>query len=533
MLPFLNPTNKKSKKFVVAFKGLNYGEGYEDGEFSDTKNISLDEFPCLTQRTGRVWEKNTYSAATSVCYKDGKFGGVFVVNGNNVIRNGSSIANLSVTIGKKQMVGVGNYLIIFPDKVYYNVETGESGSMDVEEKYMAKVTSQTIELVKTEGYPMAFAFSKGDTVEISGIPGYFDESNPKSATIREWEPEKLTFDANAFTANSTAAKITIKRTVPELEYICESNYRLWGVKDNTIYGSKYMDPLNFQSFDGSAGDSYAIDVGTDGDFTGCIPYTSHICFFKENVLHKLYGSKPSNFQLVNSQVYGVQKGSERSMCIINETLYYKGVNGVYAYTGGIPNLVSDKFGMKRFHSACATTDGSKYYIGMCEEATVDKEPKHGVYVYDTRKNLWLQEDDFNCVDMAFDGQSVLLLESNNMYYVLKGEVADTLPWADEPTPIEWSVTFCPFNEVMNERKGYSKFHLRLDLSEGASVDVEIKRNTDTQWQNVYTISDSNKAQTVTVPILPARCDSVEIRLSGTGVCKLRTFIREFYVGSDV
>ena len=531
MLPFLNPTNKKSKKYVVAFKGLNYGEGYEDGEFSDTKNISLDEFPCLTQRTGRVWQDNAYGGATSMCYKDGTNGGVFVVDGTNVIRDGElRLANV-VKPGRKQMVGVGNYLIIFPDKVYYNVETDKVGYMEIEETYMAKVTSQAIELQKQDGYPESFAFSKGDTVEITGIPGYYD--SPKSATIREWSPEKLTFDANAFTANSTAAEVTIKRTVPELEYICESNYRLWGVKGNTIYGSKYMDPLNFQSFDGSSGDSYAIDVGTDGDFTGCIPYTSHICFFKENVLHKLYGSKPSNFQLVNSQVYGVQKGSERSMCIINETLYYKGVNGVYAYTGGIPTLVSDKFGMKRFKNACATTDGSKYYISMLEEANAGEIAKYGVYVYDTRKNLWLQEDDFNCVDMAFDGQSVFLLESNNLFYVLKGEVGDTKPWEDVSTPIPWSVTFCPFNEVMNERKGYSKFHLRLDLSEGASVDVEIKRNTDTQWQKVYTISDSNKAQTVTVPILPARCDSVEIRLSGTGVCKLRTFIREFYVGSDV
>lgn len=528
----MNPTNKKSKKYVVAFKGLNYGEGYEDGEFSDTKNISLDEFPCVTQRCARWWDRSTFGYATSMCYKDGAKGGVFVADGQSLVRDFDKYVTELSNDERKQMVGVGNYLIIFPDKKYYNVETGEVGYMEIEEVYKATVTSNTIDLVKEENYPTKFAFSKGDTVEISGIPGYYDKNDPKSATIREWGSEKLTFDANSFTAEKTAREITIKRTVPDLDYICESNYRLWGAKGNTIYGSKYMDPLNFQSFDGSSGDSYAIDVGTDGDFTGCIPYTSHICFFKENVLHKLYGSKPSNFQLVNSQVYGVQKGSERSMCIINETLYYKGVNGVYAYTGGIPNLVSDKFGTKRFHNACATTDGSKYYIAMREGADEYGAGEYGVYVYDTRKNLWVQEDDLACIDMAFDGQMVHMLTPTYSYSVMKGVDKDIKEQTGEEFPIPWSVTFCPFNEVMNERKGYSKFHMRLDLSEGASVVVKIKRNTDTQWHDVYTISDS-KAQTVTVPILPARCDSVEIQLSGTGVCKLRTFIREFYVGSDV
>lgn len=335
----------------------------------------------------------------------------------------------------------------------------------------------------------------------------------------------MTFDSNAFTADETPTSITIKRDVPALEYICESNYRLWGVKGNTIYGSKYMDPLNFQSFGGSSGDSYAIDVGSDGEFTGCIPYTSHICFFKENMLHKLYGSKPSNFQLVNSQVYGVQAGSGRSMCIINETLYYKGVNGVYAYTGGIPELVSGKLGTKRFHSACATTDGTKYYISMQDEAD-----NHGLYVYDTRKNLWVQEDDLPCVDMTFGEGHAWMLTKESLIKVDRGAHEDTLP--DGTIPIEWSVTFCPFNEVMNERKGYSKFHMRLDLSAGAWLQVEIKRNTDTKWQTVYT-THNERDKTITVPILPARCDSVEIRLSGKGVCKLHTFIREFYVGSDV
>ena len=525
----MNPTNKKSKKYVVAFKGLNYGEGYEDGEFSDAKNISLDEFPCLTQRHGRITSSFEYGDAKSLCYKDGKYGGLFIATDSTVTRYGEYnpflVSDPFVKKVKKQMVGVGNYLIIFPDKKYYNVETGELDSMELTYKWSSTFTSSEI---VAAGTGCNFPFKKGDTVVVSGSAR---SENNKSVTIREYSPHKLTFDANAFTEDKTAVMVTVTRTVPDLDYICESNYRLWGVSGNTIYGSKYMDPLNFQSFDGSSGDSYAIDVGSGGKFTGCIPYTSHICFFKENMLHKLYGSKPSNFQLVNSQVYGVQDGSEGSMCIVNETLYYKGVNGVYAYNGGIPSLVSGKFGRRMFDSACATTDGDKYYIAM-RDVTSDKQEDrtYGVYVYDIRKNSWAKEDNLDCVDMAYDLQGVWMLTDPYVYLVQRGESYDVT--SDGNTQIPWSVTFCPFNEVMNERKGYSKFHMRLDLSEGASLLVEVKRNNDSKWNEVKTIKESS-AQTVTIPILPKRCDSVEIRLSGKGVCKLRTFIREFYVGSDV
>ena len=523
MLPFLNPTNKKSKKYVVAFKGLNYGEGYEDGEFSDAKNISLDEFPCLTQRNGREKEDvavGKYNGGSNLLFKDGEYGGRFIISDNKLFRNDEEIFDYIVERKKRQMVGIGNYVIIYPEKYYFNVATGEHKPMEM--KVKAKMTFTENSITITED-GKTFKFSKGDTIMISGSN---KDANNRSATIREYEEKKLTFDANTFTADTTELQITITRTVPELDYICESNYRLWGVKDNTIYGSKYMDPLNFQSFDGSAADSYAIDVSTEGKFTGCIPYTSHICFFKENMLHKLYGSKPANFQLVNSQVYGVQEGSAGSMCIINETLYYKGVNGVYAYNGGIPSLVSDKLGSKMFGNACAATDGNKYYISMSDSAE-----NYGLFVYDVRKNLWVQEDSIACNDMEFGEGRVWMLTKDSLWAVKRDSDEDT--YNGETLPIEWSVTFCPFNEVMNERKGYSKFHMRLDLSEGASLLVEVKRNTDTQWEEVKTISSNSSAQTVTVPILPERCDSVEIRLSGRGVCKLRTFIREFYVGSDV
>lgn len=505
MLPFLKETNNKSKKYVVAFQGINYGEGYTDGEFSETRNISTAEYPCVSQRFSRT-QVGAYIAPTTLHPK----GSLMVIDGTSAIYDGVVVG--TVAAGRKQMAVVGNYILIFPDKAYYNVETKQFGSMEARVSATGLVFTDSVITTTGADWP----FRVGDAVEIAGCTVHAE--NNKTIIVRGVEGKKLTFYENSFTAGTETGAVTISRNVPDLDFICESNYRLWGTKGNTIYGSKYGDPLNFNVFDGLTGDSYYIDVGSDGEFTGCVPYSSHICFFKENTLHKLYGSKPSNYQIVTSQVYGVQAGSERSICCINETLIYKGVGGVYAYTGGVPELISEKFGVRKFSEACAATDGSRYYISMREGAVWH------TFVYDVLRNLWVHEDNAHCVDMAFhDGHVYFLTADGNLLKV--DEAADR-------SETEWSVTFCPFNETINERKGYSKFHLRLELAAGSQLTIEQKRNIDTEWMTAFTMQN-DRARTISVPVIPARCDSVEIRLSGKGECLLRTFVREFFTGSDV
>ena len=509
MLPYLTQTQNPSKKYSVAFRGLNYGEGTLDGEFAETRNLSTDKYPCITQRAERT-RVGQYPLPLTLHSK----GELLVIDGGNVLYAGEKVGEVAYDKNnpkRHQTATVGNYIVIFPDKKYYNVETKEFKSM--EETYEAKGLVFDKSTITTTGDD--FPFKEGDGVEISGCS---NNANNKSIIIRGVESKKLTFYDNSFTAGTEAGTVKIVRKIPDLDFVCENNYRLWGTKGNTIYSSKFSDPLNFNVFDGLSSDSYYIDVGSDGEFTGCMPYSSHICFFKENTLHKLYGTKPSNFQITTANVYGVQKGSERSMQIVNEQLLYKGVGGVYAYTGGVPELISDKFGNKRFTDAVACCDGEKYYISM------KQGEQCSLYCYDVMRNIWLREDETDAVDMAFhDGKVYFLDARGGLYYIDKE--------ADRSN-IEWEAVFCTINETIYERKGYSKFQLRMDLDEGAWLAVDIKTDTNPVWNQVYTTHNA-KAKTVSIPIMPTRCDSVDIRLRGKGVCTIKTFLREFTVGSDV
>lgn len=517
MLPYLSEVQNTTKKYSVVFRGINYGVGTQEGEFAETYNLSTDQYPCITQRAERIMASK-YTKPTTLHAK----GQLLVIDEGQVWYGGNYVGD--VTAGKKQTATIGNYIVIFPDKKYYKVPTeddkdGEFGNMEVEYKIKGlKFTTSTISKSGAN-----FPFGKGDSITIEGSSKN-ENNKTEEIIIRSASANELTFDDNSFTevTEGEDVEITIRRTVPDLDFICESNYRLWGTHGNTIYASAWGDPINFKSFEGIANDSYNIDIGSEGEFTGCIPYASHICFFKENTLHKLYGTKPSNFQVTTVNVYGVQSGSERSMHIVNEQLLYKGVGGIYAYTGGVPELISDSFGNKRFSEAVACCDGEKYYISM--KTNMGDTEEWSMFSYDVLKNIWLREDDTQAVDMTFyDGKVYFLDSKGGLYYIDK---------AADRSNIEWGATLCTIHETMNERKVYSKFHLRMDMSAGAWIAVDIKTDNDLQWKQVYT-THNEKARTVSIPIMPTRCDSIDIRIRGKGKCTIKAIIREFLVGSDV
>ena len=130
--------------------------------------------------------------------------------------------------------------------------------------------------------------------------------------------------------------------MPDLEYLTECDNRVWGCSssENVIYACKLGDPTNWFSYRGIAADSYAVTVGSDGPFTGAATCMGYALFFKENTLHKLYGSKPSDFKLSSLRCRGVARNAARSLCVLNETLYYLSPDGVMAWDGSIPAKVS-------------------------------------------------------------------------------------------------------------------------------------------------------------------------------------------------
>lgn len=51
-LPYMTAATGKNRKQIIAFAGLNYGQGAGDGELAESWGLSSARFPCLSQRDG-------------------------------------------------------------------------------------------------------------------------------------------------------------------------------------------------------------------------------------------------------------------------------------------------------------------------------------------------------------------------------------------------------------------------------------------------------------------------------------------------
>ena len=280
--------------------------------------------------------------------------------------------------------------MIFPDKAYYNTLTGEFGSL--ESTWSGPSLTFTngklydedadANCIQASGVSWEDYFKAGDAVTISGCTKH--PENNKTPIIREIDGDKLYFYEFAFTLDgedgttpyTETGTLTISRTVPDLKFVCENENRLWGCDDTTIYASKLGDIFNWNVFDGLATDSYSVDTGSAGNFTACISYMGYPIFFKEDHIYKVYGSIPTNFEVMGSATLGVAAGSAASLAVAGEVLFYLSRAGIMAYSGGIPQPVGAAFGVDQFRDAAAGSDGLKYYVSMQDQ---DGEWRLNVY----------------------------------------------------------------------------------------------------------------------------------------------------------
>lgn len=355
-------------------------------------------------------------------------------------------------------------------------------------------------------------FQVGDTITLTR------NGAAKTGTVKEVTAWTVTIN-EAFPASMQGTNVDamIGWKYPELSILCQSDNRIWGAEGNTIYASALGDASSFYQYKNLSTDSYAAAVASEGEFTGAIAYSGSVLFFKEDCIHKVLGNYPAQYEIYTYQVPGVMAGAEQSLCNLSEVLYYQGRSGIYAYTGGTPDLISEKFGLRRFRNGRAGTDGVRYYISMQNESGA-----WGLYAFDPALGFWLREDGTHAAEFARVGGTLYYLDTD------RGQLVSM---ETDPDPdIAWSATLCRMDETSHGRKGYSKLYLRADLSAGGWIKAEISTDGG-PFRQVYQ-GHNSRARTLVIPILPQRCDNFQIRLSGKGQCIVRSLVREFSLGSE-
>ncbi len=396
--------------------------------------------------------------------------------------------------------------------------------------------------IKISGFEGDYAFLNSaytvEGVEYNGDPSY---KLGRLIVTAPRVPEFLTWEM-------VNADIVVRRDFPYMDFVCEMGNRLYGCssENHEVYASKLGDPFNWNVFQGVSTDSYAATVGSPGPFTGCIGYRDSVLFFKEDCIHILSGTRPATFQLDTLESNGVQRGSDKSLCIVNETLYFKGTDGYYAYAGGLPQFVSMQLGEKNTGTAYASgTDGVRYYTYLLDKGAGSRiADARNVFVYDTRRGIWTREDDLWVSCFASLGTVLYAFDQDGNVWCLNAERGDvdgrdeehrpTYAWED-PVPektVEWSATSGVLGLDSPFGKYFSGIRLRLQMERGAVFAVSVSYDESGHFQEVTRITVRN-TKSFNIGINVRRSDTMRIRFSGRDGFKLYSVSYVTEQGGDV
>lgn len=576
---------RTSRQMIDVFRGYNHNLRIGEGEFYDMKNLSSNDYPVLSPRERRGIFKTPgvpqgMVAKDSLCYVDG---GDFIIGEERIPMGLTVERDADGNIIPKNLISMGAYVIIMPDKRYINTsDTTDYGPMEASVTTSSEVTFSLCTLegadyegvkiqssapynpknmdywldtsstpnslkqysetsgmwvsiattyIKISALGIGVPFEENDGVKISGIKSEVlaDLNN----TMIIWaKGENYIVVTGILSAVTTQEEpITVTRQMPNMDFIIESENRLWGCRYgealngetvNEIYASKLGDFKNWNCFMGISTDSYAVTVGTDGAFTGAIAFRGSPIFFKEGCMHKVYGNFPANYQVLTTACRGVQKGCSRSLAIVNETLFYKSRAAVCAYDGSLPYEISEPLGDERYGDATAGTLGNKYYISMRDTAK-----KYNLFVYDTLKGMWHREDNTRALDFCNSGGELYYIDPTlNQIKTVRG-TGET-----ERSPIEWEAITGVIGTDSPDKKYISRLDIRMSLTPGARVYIFAQYDSVGEWEQICAMTGTT-LRSFGVPIKPKRCDHLRLKIVGVGEAKIYSICKTIEQGSDI
>lgn len=566
-----------SRQMVDTFKGYNHNLRIGDGEFFDMKNMTSDYYPVLSPRKGRGEYASPTSpkgmiAKDSLCYVDGT---KFVMNEYRI--------DMGLNDEPKQLISMGAYVIIMPDKKWINtLNPTEFGNIEATWESTSDVTftlcnisgetydatasatepkepknlqmwidtssaphtlkqyseasaawvSIATTYIKISAPGIGKAFEQYDGVTISGVKD--DKLQDLNAAMVIWDRGDdyiVVVGILDMVTTQTVADgvITVSRTMPLMDYVTESDNRLWGCRYglaangqvvNEIYACKLGDFKNWNCFMGLSTDSYAAGVGSDGPFTGAVAHLGYPLFFKENCVHKVYGNYPANFQIQDTACRGVQKGCDKSLAIVNETLFYKARNAVCAYDGSLPVEVSYALGNEAYGEAVGGSHGNKYYISMKDTLGASH-----LFVYDMAKGMWHKEDDLQ-VDSFCSCRG-------EMYAISKGKIITMLgTGTPDNRLVSWMAETGEIGISSPDMKYISRLNIRMTLDVGAQMDFYAQYDLSDEWEHLCTMRGTS-LRSFSIPIRPKRCDHMRLRIVGEGTAKIYSITKTIEQGSDI
>lgn len=589
-MPFLPQINTSytSREFTDTFQGYNHNFKIGPGEFFDTENLSADYYPLLSTRKKRGIVQQL-TAGQGMIEKDAL---AYIDNGT-LYYNSLATGLTGISPGDKQIIGMGAYICIFPDKLYFNTQDmTDYGSM--EEHYSnapeggtANVTFQscmsdgtlydrrTISTTEPENPQNGDVWvdtSSGTYYEYSSVQvmwveiqtvytkitfqtmGQLDVNDYDGVVIAGCPVDDLNGNkiiyAHGGDENTNdyvvviglltsdlpdiSCRVTIDRNVPTMDYVCEAQNRLWGC----FYGNDGTQNLN-EIYCCALGDfkNWRQYLGVSTDSWTASVGSDGIWTGAVNYL-----GYPTFFK--ENCIHRVSISSEGAHQLIETEC-----RGVQAGSSRSLQIVGETLFYKSRTDVCAWQGGFpqgisdqlgdvKYYDAVAGSFSNkyyicmrDAESNWNLFVFDTVKNLWIREDDLHVKYFAsVDDELYCIDEEEGLLAPINNLIALNGTIGTHEANLSWKAESGLQYYQYPDMKYVSRYNFRMRCA--GIVKLYIEYDSSGEWIESGQISVMDRFDTVTIPVKPRRCDHLRFKLEGSGYVKIYSIARILEMGSD-
>lgn len=584
------PAPAVTRDSTTIFAGLRLSGRPADGEFVRTENLSTDRYPLLAPRRPRA----VAAALTDPGGLIEKDALGYVADGTLYFA-GAPTPLTGLTAGKKQLVGMGAYICVFPDKKFYNTaDSSDYGSMDAEfvltgtvslapcrydgslysteptssdsapenpendalwldtgsgaapvlRQYSAaldtwaEVATPCTRVTLTSQGSVPALFAQYDGVSVAGLP--LDELNGEKiiyalggASGSAPESDYLVLPGVCpASADYEGVTVSVARRVPDMDYVCQCRNRLWGCR----YGNDGAQNLN---------EIYCCALG---DFKNWSQYLGLST-------DSWRASVGSDGAFTGAAGYLGQPVFFKENCIHRVTVSATGAHsigetpcrGVQKGSAESVVLVGDSLFYKSRADVCVWQGGFPESVSEAlgaERYTDAAAGALGGKYYISMKNSAGEWGLY-----VYDSLLGIWLREDSLHAVsfaaVDGElfcldsdgrlIALTGSIGTPETGVNWSAESGIMYFLQPEHKYLHRLSLRLTMGAGSSVKAEIEYDSSGEWETAGQLSNTGteRPRAMELPLLPLRCDHLRLRISGSGDVRLHALHRYLETGSEL
>ena len=582
-LPRLTP-QRTSVGQVDVFQGMNHNLRINDGEFYEMVNLTSDRYPQMASRKPRGF--HAYKAVEGMIAKDHL---CYVSDGTFYI-NDFPVTDFQLRTGEKQLVSMGAYVIIMPDRAWVNtLNPSDHGFIDAEydatgtgvtmtvaqrdgtdqqiktisteapsnpsnmdlwldisgEKHVLKMWSSTTSMwvsvattyVKISAPGIGTQFEQYDGINLEGLSAAADLDDRRT-DVAALDGAAVVWDKgdNWITVVGLIDRIfampddfsfKVTRKMPEMDFIVEHNNRLWGCR----YG-----------------------LNAKGD-----------------VVNELYACKLGDFKNwtcfmgISTDSYAVSLGSDGpftgAITHGNYPIFFK-EGCMHKVYGQIPanfqvQTMACRGVQKGSSSSLAIVNEVLYYKsndGVCAydgSLPVEVSSQFGDLRYKDviacghenkyyasmvnaagERELMVYDTTKGMWHRENDPGIRCMCSCKGVLYAGLDETIITLAGAPGDENVEWSAITGLIGALTPEDKYLQRIAIRMILDSGSKVEILAQYDSIGPWESLASLRGKDM-RSFAFTIRPVRCDHLRLKFVGTGTCIVYAIAQHMVMGSDM